>query len=201
MRVLAISGGGFQAFYGVLLLEHLESRIGPLADHFGFFCGTSAGAIVATAAACRVPMAELSQGFVTRGVEAFQPRVTGWGRDIWGRFRNAKYPSQPLSALVRDVCGDRTLADLPQTLAVTAARLDNGSAVLFDSESYPTVSVHDAVMASAAAPTMFPAVKVDGHLYADGALFANAPDLLAFERAHTWAASATTTSPCSPSGR
>lgn len=186
MHVLAISGGGFQAFYGVLLLARLEEQVGPLADRFGFFCGTSAGAIVASAAACRMPMATLVEGFAARGAQAFQAQRTGWGRDLFRRFHTAKYDSEPLSVLVREICGDRTFADLPRTLAVTATRLDDGAAILFDSQSYPDVSVHDGVMASAAAPTMFPAVFVGGQLYADGALFANAPDLLAFERTHTW---------------
>lgn len=38
-------------------------------------------------------------------------------------------------------------------------------------------------MASTAAPTMFPAVRVDGALHADGAIFANAPDMLALDLA------------------
>ena len=38
-------------------------------------------------------------------------------------------------------------------------------------------------MASAAAPSMFPAVSIKGELHADGAIIANAPDLLALELA------------------
>lgn len=183
MRILSISGGGFQALYGVVLLEKLEERIGPLADHFGLFCGSSAGAIVASAAACRVPMGDLREGFVTRGAAAFQRRSIGWGRDLVKMFSTSKYDPEPLERLVLEIAGNRMLGSLDRHLAVTAARVKDGAAILFNSGSHSDLKIRDVVMASAAAPTMFPAVRVDGDLYADGAIFANAPDLLALDLA------------------
>jgi patatin-like phospholipase/acyl hydrolase len=41
----------------------------------------------------------------------------------------------------------------------------------------------DVAMATAAAPTLFELAEVGGNLYADGGLFANAPDLLALHEA------------------
>lgn len=183
MRILSLSGGGFQALYGVHLLARLEERCGPLHRHFSRFVGTSAGAIVAAAAACEIPMATLKEGFITRGAAAFQPRHPGWGRDLLRRFRVAKYDPKPLGLLVAEIAGDHTFADLRHPLAVTATRLHDGAAVLFEPAAHPHIRVQDAVMASAAAPTMFPAVPVDGHLYTDGGVFANAPDLLAITHA------------------
>lgn len=188
MRILSISGGGFQALYGVHLLAQLESKHGPAANQFHLCVGTSAGAIVAAAVACGVSMDDLHHGFITRGVQAFKPRHPGWGRDLLRRFRVAKYAPEPLAALVADIAGDRTFADLPTPLAVTATRLHDGAAVLFSARTHPDVLVREAVMASAAAPTMFPAAPVDGDLYTDGGLFANAPDLLGITLArHTTA--------------
>lgn len=178
MRCLCVSGGGFQALYGVLLLETLEREGGPLRDGFDTFCGTSAGAITAAAAAFGVPMGELKLGFVERGARAFTRKRSSWAADIVRRLSEPRYDPQPLRMLVREICGDAVMADVP-SLLVTATRLHDGAAVLFSGLTHPDVKVEDAVCASAAAPVMFPAVMVDGALHADGAIFANAPDLLA----------------------
>ena len=62
MKILSISGGGFQALYNVILLEELEKLAGPVKNSFDLFCGTSAGAIVAAAGARGMPMADLRAG-------------------------------------------------------------------------------------------------------------------------------------------
>lgn len=183
MRILSISGGGFQALYGVLLLEELEARQGPLKDGFDLFCGSSAGAIVATAAAMGRPMAELREGFVLRGEQAFRRHRISNPRNLLRFFSSARYESAPLAQLVEELAGDARFGDLDRVLAVTATRLNDGGAVLFEPGTHAHVLVREAVLASTAAPTMFPAVNVDGALHADGGIFANAPDLLALELA------------------
>src|SRR6185437_6955073 len=45
------------------------------------------------------------------------------------------------------------------------------------------LKVADVAIATAAAPTYFELAEVGGHLYADGGLFANAPDLIAIHEA------------------
>nr|WP_242690476.1 patatin-like phospholipase family protein [Paracoccus fontiphilus] len=183
MKVLSISGGGFQALYGVLILEELEARQGPLKHAFDIFCGSSAGAIVATAAATGVPMSELRDGFIQRGAEAFRRRRIVNPRNLLRLFSAARYETAPLAALIGELAGEARFRDLERTLAVTATRLNDGAAVLFEPRSHGDVLIREAVMASTAAPTMFPAVPVGGVLHADGGIFANAPDLLALELA------------------
>lgn len=183
MKILSISGGGFQALYGVLLLEELEARQGPLRDGFDLFCGSSAGAIVATAAATGFPMSELRKGFIARGAEAFSRRRRSIPRNLLRAFSAARYETAPLARLIEELVGDARFRELDRMLAVTATRLCDGAAVLFEPQSHGEILVREAVLASTAAPTMFPAVPVDGVLHADGAIFANAPDLLALELA------------------
>lgn len=183
MRILCISGGGFQALYGVLLLEALEARDGPLKDCFDLFSGTSAGALVATAAAMGRPMAELREAFIQRGEEAFRRRRISSPRNLLRFLSTARYDQAPLARLVAELAGDARFADLDRLLAVTATRLADGGAILFEPGSHGHVRIRDAVLASAAAPTMFPAVDIEGALHADGGIFANAPDLLAMELA------------------
>jgi len=183
MKILSISGGGFQALYNVILLEELEKLTGPVKDSFDLFCGTSAGAIVAAAGARGMPMAELRAGFEQRGAEAFRRRSIAGPRDLWRLFGRARYMAAPLDVLVGEIADEVIFAELEVQLAVTAVRLHDGAAVVFSNQTSPEVKLRDAVMASAAAPTMFPAVSINGELHADGAIFANAPDLLAMELA------------------
>ena len=183
MKILSISGGGFQALYNVILLEELEKLAGPVKNSFDLFCGTSAGAIVAAAGARGMPMADLRAGFEQRGAEAFRRRSIAGPRDLWRLLGRSRYMAGPLEALVAEIAGEATLADLEAPLAVTAVRLRDGAPVVFSNQASPGVKLRDAVMASAAAPTMFPAVPIDGELHADGGIFANAPDLLAMELA------------------
>jgi hypothetical protein len=181
MKILSISGGGFQALYNVILLEELEKLAGPVKDNFDLFCGTSAGAVVAAAAASGMPVAELRAGFEKRGVEAFRRRSIAGPRDLWRVFGRSRYMAAPLKILVDEIAGEMTFAELDVPLAVTAVRLRDGAPIVFSNQNSPEVKLGDAVMASAAAPTMFPAVSIKGELHADGAIVANAPDLLALE--------------------
>lgn len=183
MKILSISGGGFQALYNVILLEELERLAGPVKNSFDLFCGTSAGAIVAAAGARGMPMADLRAGFEQRGTEAFCRRSIAGPRDLWRLWGRARYVTTPLEALIGEIAGETTFAELDAPLAVTAVRLHDGAAVVFSNRTSPEVRLRDAVMASAAAPTMFPAVPINGQLHADGAVFANAPDLLALDLA------------------
>lgn len=183
MKILSISGGGFQALYGVLLLEALEETEGSLKDGFDLVCGSSAGAIVATAAATGFPMTDLRRNFIARGAEAFHRRRISIPRNLLRAFSAARYETAPLARLIEELAGDARFGDLDRLLAVTATRLYDGAAILFEPHSHGNILVREAVLASTAAPTMFPAIPVDGVLHADGAIFANAPDLLALELA------------------
>lgn len=49
MRVLSLSGGGYQGLFTALNLMRLEEEAGPLSDSFDAFVGTSIGAIIAAA--------------------------------------------------------------------------------------------------------------------------------------------------------
>ena len=58
--------------------------------------------------------------------------------------------------------GGTSVADLDRILAITATRLADADAILFEPGDHGHVPVREAVLASAAAPTMFPAVAIGG---------------------------------------
>ncbi|WP_019216030.1 patatin-like phospholipase family protein [Legionella tunisiensis] len=58
-------------------------------------------------------------------------------------------------------------------LTLSAARVDNGEQVLFDTKTHKIYPEH--IMASGALPPGFPAVEIDGVLYWDGGIINNTP--------------------------
>lgn len=188
MRVLSVSGGGYQGLFAALNLKRFEDEYGPLHDAFDAFVGTSVGGIIAAAAAVGMPMKDVVDVFEREGERIFSSRPPPNGmaatlRDVSRHMWNAKYDGQVLAVFLRTYCRDMKFSDLKKPLMVTATRMRDGAPVLFTPQTHPETLLREAVLASAAAPMILPPVKVDGDLFADGALFANCPDALALEYA------------------
>lgn len=116
------------------------------------------------------------------------PRRLHFARRLVGR---APFKTDSLRKAAEDVLGekkDMTLAELKQPLVVTAVDYTDAITVVYTSGglgSAPNqdVKLIDVILASAAAPTYFPMVKIGPHEHADGGLVANAPDLVALVKA------------------
>lgn len=188
MRILSVSGGGYQGLFSALNLQRIEEVHGPLNEVFDAFAGTSVGAIIAAAACVGMPMRDVVSVFEQEGERIFSSRPPPSGvasvlRDLSRHMWNSKYDGQALALFLRTYCRDLRFSELGKPLMVTAARLRDGEPVLFTPQTHPDVLLREAVLASAAAPMILPPVKVNGDLFADGALFANSPDVLALEYA------------------
>lgn len=188
MRILSLSGGGFQDFYTALCLARYEEVNGPLKNDFDLFVGTSAGSILASAAALGMPMADVCEIFSNEGARIFSDRPAPAGtaavvRDVARYVKKSKYDGTRLRAVISGVCGDLRLGDIGPEILIPAVRLKDGEPALFSKASHADLKVSDAVIASAAAPMIFPAHRIDGELYGDGAIFANTPDILAIDHA------------------
>lgn len=188
MRILSLSGGGFQDFYTSLCLCRYEEMNGPLSGDFDLFVGTSAGSMLAAAAALGMPMSEVSEVFRKEGARIFSDRPAPSGaaalaRDVARYVAKSKYDGNRLKSVISGFCGDIRMGDVPSNLLIPAVRLMDGEPVLFSNLSHPDLKLSDAVIASAAAPMIFPAHAIDGELYADGAIFSNTPDVLAIDHA------------------
>ncbi len=194
-RILSLSGGGFLGLYTARLLEALEQRAGvPLAQRFDLLAGTSVGAILAVALAYEVPMARMVRLFEAGGSGVFSGRSLPSGTlgrliDMGRSALGPKYDGVALRRALEAEFGGRTLAQAPHSLVLPAVDVGNCCTKVFKtphasaSEGDGGLLAVDAAMASAAAPTYFPSVKVSGRLYADGGLFAVAPDQVALHEA------------------
>jgi patatin-like phospholipase/acyl hydrolase len=202
-RILALSGGGFLGLFTAQVLAGLEGRAGePLGRRFDLLAGTSIGGLLALALAFEVPMARIVQMFVDRGSDVFSEHglPTGPMRrliDLTRSVLGPKYSGLALREALEAEFGDATLAQARHAVVVPAVDVELSRTKVFKSpragrpERDGGCRVVDVAMAACAAPAYFPAVAVAGRLYADGGLFAVAPDQVAMHEAEHFGGIAT----------
>ncbi|MCC7389835.1 MAG: patatin-like phospholipase family protein [Phycisphaerales bacterium] len=169
----------------------IEAHTGrPFAGSFDLFCGTSTGAIISLALAYGKSGEELVALYETLGDRVFRRKGRGW--------LSAKYPSDPLRAVLTEQFGATTLGDLHanrKATLVTALNLTTGTPRVFKTDHSANLSrdnglrLVDIAMASTAAPTFFPVVRLENpgdrlrEEFCDAGVVANHPALLGFVEA------------------
>lgn len=194
-RTLALSGGGFLGLYTAAVLSGMEARAGaPLGRRFELLAGTSIGGILALALAFEVPMERIARLFSEHGGEVFSENglPTGAVRRLLDLTRSVlgpKYSGVALRALLTEEFGDARLAQARHPVIVPAVDVERSRTKIFKSPraGHPDrdgdLRVVDIAMAACAAPAYFPSIAIAGRLYADGGLFAVAPDQVALHEA------------------
>jgi predicted acylesterase/phospholipase RssA len=194
-RILALSGGGFLGMYTAVALQQLEGRAGvPLARCFDLLAGTSIGGVLALGLAYEVPMRRMAQLFVERGPEVFSDRALPAGTvgrlmDLTRSVLGPKYSGAPLRAALEQEFGERTLGGAKHDVVITAVDVNDCRTKVFktphaaSSRGDGTLQAVDVAMAACAAPAYFPSVRIGGRLFADGGLYAVAPDQVALHEA------------------
>lgn len=190
-RVLSLAGGGFLGLYTAVVLEALEERAGePLARRFDLLAGTSIGAVLALALACEVPMSALVRVFKEHGPRVFSNRALPSGAmsrllDLSRSVMGPKYSGSALREALQSHMGDIRLAEALHPVVVPAVDVSRCQTKVFKTPHSPAsqgdgrLRAVDVAMAACAAPAYFPAVRIGRRLYADGGLFAVAPDQVA----------------------
>ncbi len=194
-RILSLAGGGYLGFYTACVLAELEEQAGePLGRRFDLIAGTSVGGILAIALAYEIPMATIRTLFIEQGTRIFSARALPSNpvarlRDLTRSVLGPKYNGLALNKALVTHLGRRTLAEARHAVVVPAVNITLSQTKVFKSphtagsrgdEGIRAASV---AMATSAAPAYFPAVRVGPHLYADGGLFAVAPDQVAMHEA------------------
>ncbi|MCW5629724.1 MAG: patatin-like phospholipase family protein [Rhodoferax sp.] len=194
-RILALSGGGYLGLYTAVVLARLEQQLGePLGRRFDLIAGTSVGGLLALALAFEVPMAAIVELFHARGEEVFSARRLPSGTmtrliDLTRSVMGPKYSGAALRAELHTLFGERTLAQAQHAVVIPAVDVSRSQTKVFKtphvaaSHGDETCKAVDVAMATSAAPAYFPSVPIGGRLYADGGLFAVAPDQVAMHEA------------------
>jgi len=195
-QALSLTGGGYRGLFTARALQVIEEHICvPIGQRFDLTCGTSIGGIVALAVAFEVPMQKVVKVFEDFGSSIFPPHrpptsKLGKGLDLWKHSRKPRYSTKHLSeAITQLIDKDATLNDAKHAVAIPAVNVTQGRPQVFKTRHKAEwtrdwkFKVVDVALATSAAPTFFELAEVGGNLYADGGLFANAPDLLALHEA------------------
>lgn len=187
-HILALDGGGTRGIYTAQLLANIERAFQvQLRDCFNLIAGTSAGAIIAGAAATGIPMEEIVYLFEKEAPQIFRKK---WYRHPLFFSRYSK--SLLAKSLVKHLPG-LLLDDIETPLMITCSDLINGSGYVFKTGGYRHPSLHspndgasmlnvplrEAILASCAAPTFFDPSLIGNVLLSDGSLWASNPSLVA----------------------
>jgi predicted acylesterase/phospholipase RssA len=194
-RILSLAGGGYLGLYTACILAELERRAEvPLGRHFDLIAGTSVGGILALGLAFEVPAAETRRLFIEHGARIFSTRplanravgkLLDLARSVWG----PKYSGAALERALAEHLRDQTLADALHPVVVPAVNVTTSMTKIFKTPHSPksrgdeAVRAVDVAMATCAAPAYFPSRKIGRQLFADGGMFAVAPDLVALHEA------------------
>jgi predicted acylesterase/phospholipase RssA len=196
-RILTIDGGGIRGLIAAKVLARLEellrARDGSptLLDCFDLLAGTSTGGLIslalsAPAEAGRSPMTAARLVEIYGGEEG---RAV-FERPIWRRLPLLgtaidlflpKYSLGPLRKELEREVGTATMADARKDVLVSAYDMHASEPRFFKrwTAEAEQVSMIDAGLATAAAPTYFPSHRVAGGALVDGGVFAANPTVAA----------------------
>jgi predicted acylesterase/phospholipase RssA len=185
-HVLSLTGGGFRGLYTARVLQDLEQHAGrPIGQCFDLLAGTSIGGILALAVAFDRPM-----DVVIRAFQEFGPKIFPQKGRLAG-LASSKYEAKPLAEVIDAILPQgATLADARHPLVIPALNLTTGKQQILKTEHNAEWTrdgkylAKDVALATASAPIYFPIASLDNQLFADGGLFANAPDLVALHEAN-----------------
>lgn len=193
---LALTGGGYRGLFTARCLQSIEEHIQqPVGRVFDLVCGTSIGGIVALAVAFEIPMKTVVDVFIEEGENIFPPHAPPKSHPakIWDFFQHRhtpRYSTAPLrAAIAKLIPKDARIGDALHPLAIPAVNVTQGRPQVFKTRHKAEwnrdwkLKAIDVAVATAAAPTFFELAEIDDNLYADGGLFANAPDLVVIHEA------------------
>lgn len=193
---LALTGGGYRGLFTARILENFEHAFRqPIGRCFDLVSGTSIGGIIALSIAFEVPMTEVVKVFWAQGKYIFPqkklPFGLGWTHKPVHLFF-PRYCSQPLRKAITSLIPENTLlGEAKHPVVIPAMNVSKGLLEAFKTRHLANWTrdsqyrVVDVALATSAAPTYFELAKLNDSYYADGGLFANAPDqILVHEAQH-----------------
>ncbi len=185
-RILSLDGGGIKGTFSASVLANFEKMTGKrVVDYFDLITGTSTGGIIALGLGLGMSAQEVLDFYVDRGPDIFPS--TGTDRVVHGirHVFKHKYSPDGLDAALTDVFGERKLGESSCRLVIPSFDCNAGRVQLFKTAHHKKFvqdykhSAREAAMATAAAPTYFPAFNSeDGQSYFDGGIWANCPIMI-----------------------
>lgn len=179
-RILSIDGGGIKGVFPASFLATMEDSIGDsIANYFDLIVGTSTGGIIALGLGLGFTANEMLNFYEDYGPNIFK------GNRIFRKFWQlgfSKYKAQGLRTALEAKFKDKSLGESIKRLVIPALNLETGEVHIYKTSHHPRLQIDykekvvDVALATAAAPTFFPAFRsVSGIPLIDGGMWANNP--------------------------
>lgn len=185
-QVLALDGGGVKALFTAGVLAHLEDDHGvTVSDCFDLIVGTSAGGIIALGLGAGLAPREILGHFQGLASRVF-PR---WRRYSPHRLVLPTYSARPLRTVLEEIFQARLMRDSTKRLLVPAYNVGKGEVHVFKTPHHyrfkrdGSVPMVDVALATASAPTYFPAHRMGGVRLVDGGVWVNNPSTVGIAEA------------------
>lgn len=169
---LSINGGGCKGYIALHQIDYLYQKMGgKFFRHFDVIAGTSTGGLITALLAIGKTPKEIIEVYEEELPKIFKK---GCLRTLRGK---SKYSNDYIKSLAHSLLGDITLGELKQHIIIPALNSSLDRPKYFKSEDPKDADYKlvDVIIASASAPTYFPAHEINGNWYKDGGLFANNP--------------------------
>ena len=186
-RILSIDGGGIKGVFPIAFLAEIESALSldSIANYFDLIAGTSVGGIIALGLGLGLTAGTMTDFFVNEGPRIFPRHAipTGTLRLLFGVQR---YRPDHLREALEKVFGLKMLADSRTRLLIPAFDATKADIHIYKTAHHERLgmdyrlSAVEVAMATAAAPTYFPAYDSKHCItLIDGGTWANDPVALA----------------------
>lgn len=186
-RILSVDGGGIKGVFPISFLAELESALSleSVANHFDLIAGTSVGGIIALGLGLGLNARRLTDFLVNKGPAIFPQHAIPQStlRLILGGER---YDPEPLNEALQEVLGHKALADSQVRLLIPAFSATQADIHIYKTAHHARLGMDyrveavEVAMATAAAPTYFPAYDSKHCIsLVDGGVWANDPVALA----------------------
>ena len=189
--ILSIDGGGMRGIIPVMVLLRLseilknQSYEGNMISLFDMISGTSTGGLIALALSCqdKLSLNDLANVYMTLGDEIFPERPSGIYKIKL--IAEDKYPPDGINHVLYTWFEDTLISEALVKTLVVSYDLTTGEEALFKSweDTEYKFKAREVGRATSAAPTYFPPLHLNGHMYADGAVVANNPAIFALTEA------------------
>jgi patatin-like phospholipase/acyl hydrolase len=182
-QILSLDGGGVRGLFSAAILSSIEQDLKTnIQDHFDLIVGTSTGGIIAIGLGLGLESKLLVDFYVRHCSQIFKNPFRLRSALQWIR---RKYPAEPLNKAVHSVLGDKLFGQSAKRLVIPSYNLGADDVYLFRTPHHARlkrdwrVPAWQVALATAAAPTFFPAFRSIGrHRLIDGGVWANNPAMV-----------------------
>lgn len=180
-KIISIDGGGIRGIVPAYLLKCIEEEMQDhICNHVDLVAGTSTGAIVGAGVSTGTPMAKILELYFKQGPQIFEKNFRTKWKSVFG-LKGGKHDVHNLIKILEDAYGSGTLNDhLKTDFLCTAYSMTDGRPRFFSKKQEGNLKLGKVIAASAAAPTYFDPVMIEGKEYIDGGVFAGNPAMSAF---------------------